>query len=157
MVQLLLSYNTCRGIQLLRPNNCSWLLHLPGTIALAGSKSRGRILLTGETLFRRCYKPNHTFDTCWGIFESFTATVTKSEKSLLVSISNEKVKMQYFFVMKSEKLLLFHIEKWQIITNTWSKINPSLLLTEEAPFYLSGKKNYPRPNPKLLLSALIKA
>ena len=107
VVQLLLSCNTCRGILLLRPNNCSWPLHLPGKFALAGSKSQGRILLTGETLFRRCYKPNHTFDTCWGIFESFTATVTKSEKSLLVSISNEKVKMQYFLLWKVKNCYFF--------------------------------------------------
>ena len=54
VVLRLLSYNTCRGNQLLRTNNCSWLLHLPGTIVLAGSKSRRRILLTGEAPFCRC-------------------------------------------------------------------------------------------------------
>ena len=34
--QSLLSYNTYRGIQQLRPNNCSLLLHLLGKFALAG-------------------------------------------------------------------------------------------------------------------------
>ena len=50
------------------------LLHLPGKIVLAGSKSRGRLLLTGEAHFHRCSKLNLAFDTCWGIFESFTAS-----------------------------------------------------------------------------------
>ena len=73
VVQCLLSYNTCQGIQLLRSRN-SWLLHLPGKIELAGSNSRGHFLLIGEAHFFLCYKPNHTFETCQGIFESFTAT-----------------------------------------------------------------------------------
>ena len=45
-------------------------------IELAGSKSRGMILvilLTEETHFRCCYKPNLAFDTCQGTFESFKA------------------------------------------------------------------------------------
>ena len=73
VVQRLLSYNTCWGFQLL-PSDSFWLLHLPGNIELAGRKSRRRILLTRATPFRRCYKPNLTFDTCRGIFESFTAS-----------------------------------------------------------------------------------
>ena len=67
-VQLLLSYNTCRGIQLLQWCNFSWLLHLRGNIELAGSKSRGRIIMTGEAPFHRCYKLNLTFYTCRGFF-----------------------------------------------------------------------------------------
>ena len=73
VVQLLLSYNTCRGFQLLQPNNCSWLLHLLETIELAGSKSLGEGSYW-EAPFRWCYKPNLTLNTCWGIFESFTVT-----------------------------------------------------------------------------------
>ena len=42
-------------------------------IELAGNKSRGMILLTEETHFRCCYKPNLAFDTCQGTFESFKA------------------------------------------------------------------------------------
>ena len=61
VVQRLLSYNTCCGFQLLRSDSFSWLLHLPGNIEFAGSKSRGRILQTGETHFRRCFKPNLYF------------------------------------------------------------------------------------------------
>ena len=72
--QRILSYNNCRGIQLLQSGNFSWLLHLPRKIELAGSSSPGHFLLTGEAQFRRCYKLNHTFDTCWGIFDPFTAT-----------------------------------------------------------------------------------
>ena len=36
--QRLLSYNTCRGFLILRLDNSSRLLHLPGLIVLAGSK-----------------------------------------------------------------------------------------------------------------------
>ena len=68
VVQHLLSYNTCRRFLLLRSDSFSWLLHLPGNIVLAGSKSRGIVLLTRETHFCRCYQPNPTFDTCQGIF-----------------------------------------------------------------------------------------
>ena len=38
--QRLLSYNTCRRFLILRSDNFSWLLHLPGLIVLAGSKNR---------------------------------------------------------------------------------------------------------------------
>ena len=48
VVQRLLSYNTCRGFQLLRSDNFSWLLHLPGNIELVDSKSRGMLLMTGK-------------------------------------------------------------------------------------------------------------
>ena len=47
-VQCLLSYNTCQGIQLLQSDRFSWLLHLPGTIELAGSKSRGSSYWPGK-------------------------------------------------------------------------------------------------------------
>ena len=63
--------------------------------------------------------------------------VTKSEK-------------QYFFVWKSEKSLLFRVEKWKIVTflywkvpNSKSKINPSLLLTGEHFFSCRGRKMVP--------------
>ena len=67
-VQLLLSYNTCRGIHFLPQNSCSWLLHLTGKIVLTRSKSQGRLLLTGEAHFHRCSKLNLDFDTCQGIY-----------------------------------------------------------------------------------------
>ena len=51
VVQHLLSYNTCRRFQLLRSKNSFWLLHLSGIFALAGSKSRGMLLLTGNLIF----------------------------------------------------------------------------------------------------------
>ena len=91
VVQLLLSYNTCPGTQLLQPNKCSWLLHLPGKFALAGSKSQGRLLLTRESHFRRCSKQNLTPYTCRGIFESFTAT----DRGFLY----QKVTNHYFFAV----------------------------------------------------------
>ena len=72
--QRILSSNTCRGIQLLWPNSCFCLLHLPGKFALAGRNSRGRILLTGEPHFCQWYKLNHAFDTCQGFFKLFTAS-----------------------------------------------------------------------------------
>ena len=64
---------------------------LAGEIALAGSISRGQLLLTGEPHICLCYKLNHAFDTCQGNFELFTAfnrglLVTKSVKSLLFCI-----------------------------------------------------------------------
>ena len=94
VVQCLLSYNTCRGFLLLRSDIFSWLLHLPGNIELAGSKSQGMPVLTGEAHFRHCYsinrillftlarefyfrwcfKPNLTRYTCRGVFLSFTCT-----------------------------------------------------------------------------------
>ena len=49
VVQRLLSYNNCRGIQLLRSGNFSWLLHLPGKTEMAGSISRG--LRPGKLIF----------------------------------------------------------------------------------------------------------
>ena len=55
--------------------------------------------------------------------------------------------------MKSEK----NTFSYRKVTNSKSKINPPLLLTGEAPFYLPGKEKDPWPTTKLLLSALIKA
>ena len=60
--QRILSYDTCWGIQLLGSGNLSWLLHLPGT----APTDRGSSVSL-------CYKPNLTFDTCRGLFESCTA------------------------------------------------------------------------------------
>ena len=37
-----------------------------------------------------------------------------NKKWKIITISYEKVKNCYFFVLKSKKLLLFHTEKWQI-------------------------------------------
>ena len=45
---------TCQRFLILRSDSFYWLLHLPGNIELAGSKSRGKLLLTGETPFRWC-------------------------------------------------------------------------------------------------------
>ena len=35
------------------------------------------LLRTGEAHFRWCYKPNFTFDFCWGIFESYHKAFAK--------------------------------------------------------------------------------
>ena len=51
--QHLLSYNTCRVFLILRFDNCSWILHLPGLIELTGSKSREMLQLAGEFLNNR--------------------------------------------------------------------------------------------------------
>ena len=50
VVQRLLSYKTCRGFLILWLDNSSRLLHLPGLIVLAGSKSRGMLVLAGDFL-----------------------------------------------------------------------------------------------------------
>ena len=98
--QRFLSNNTCRGFLILRTESCSWLLHLPGNIELAGSKSR----LAGEYHFRRCNKLNLTFAICRRIFESFTGTDRGSSKINLYK------KMQIDKLL-SVKELLFHIKK----------------------------------------------
>ena len=100
-VQRLLSYNPCRGFQLLRSEIFSWLFHLPGIIELAGSKSRGMLLLTGEA---------HTDDTCRDMFESFTATDR--------GLRSKKWQIITFFVWRSEKSLLFRVKKWKIVQGT---------------------------------------
>ena len=100
-VQRLLSYNTCRGFQLLRSEIFSWLFHLPGNIELAGSKSRGMLMLTGEA---------HTDDTCRDMFESFTATDR--------GLRSKKWQIITFFVWISEKSLLFRVKKWKIVQGT---------------------------------------
>ena len=76
---------------------------LAGDHCVAGSKSRGKIILTGEAPFRRCSKLNLAFDTCRGIFESFTAT----DRGYKLQI----VKNHYYIVLKSENSLLFRVEK----------------------------------------------
>ena len=48
VVQHLLCYNTCRRFLILRSDSFSWLLHLPWPIILAGSKSRGMLLLAAD-------------------------------------------------------------------------------------------------------------
>ena len=50
VVQRLLSNKTCRGFLILWSDNSSRLLHLPGLIVLAGSKSRGMLVLAGDFL-----------------------------------------------------------------------------------------------------------
>ena len=91
---------------------------MPETIELAGSKSRGMLLLTRETHFRRCYKPNLTFDTCRGTLESFTAIDRgfQKQKDVNLTFLDEKVTSPYLFVLKSGELLLLRTEKRQIFT-----------------------------------------
>ena len=48
VVQRLLSCNTCRRYLILLSDSFFLLLHLPGNIELAGSKSRGMLLLTSD-------------------------------------------------------------------------------------------------------------
>ena len=80
-----------------------------------------------------------------------------NKKWQIITFSYEKVKIEYFFMLKSDKSLLFHIEKWQIFTYSRSKIKSFTATDRGTPFYLPGKEYDPRPNTKLLLSALIKA
>ena len=51
----------CRGFLILRSDNSSRLMHLPGLVVLAGSKSRGMLLLVEDFLsckmFRVLYLP----------------------------------------------------------------------------------------------------
>ena len=131
----LLSYNTCLGFQLLQSDRGSWLLHLPGNIELAGSKSWGMLLLTREAHFRPCYKPNLSFDTCREIFESFTA-------------------LTGVFSNKKWKHIIFCMKKWQ----NHCKVNKSLSNADRGtPLYLLHQENCPRWATEILLSALIKA
>ena len=82
-------------------------------------------------------------------------TLSREFSNLLLPL---RVKNHYFLVWKSEESLLFRVEKWQILTYSKSKINPSLPLVDRGKsFYLPGKENGPRPYTKLLLSTLIKA
>ena len=110
VVLRLLSYNTCRGKQLLRPNSCSWLLHLPGTAPTDRGSSFSPVLST-ESYFSHLPGNFRIFYCNWeGLL------VTKSEKSLLfcmkkwniITFSYWKVKNHYFFVLKSVKSLLIH-------------------------------------------------
>ena len=60
--QPFLSYNTSHGFPILRSDNSSRLLHFPGLIVLAGSKSREMLVLAGDflsckLLFRVLYLP----------------------------------------------------------------------------------------------------
>ena len=88
---------------ILRSNNFSWLLHLPDPIVLADSKSRGMLLLTGESHFLRCYKLSLSFDIFCGIFESFTILLTRALFKQDVNLT--------FSYEKNDKSLLFRIEK----------------------------------------------
>ena len=66
----------------------------------------------------------------------------------------------YFFVLKSDKVLLFRIKNYDKSLLFTEKENKSLTDTVwGTPFYLPQKENDPRPDSdtKLLLSALIKA
>ena len=38
------------------------------------------------------------------------------KKFKIITILYEKVKIHYFFELKNEKSLLFHVEKWKIFT-----------------------------------------
>ena len=118
---------------ILRSDNFSWLLHLPDSIVLADSKSRGMLLLTGESHFLRCYKLSLSFDIFCGIFESFTILLTRTlfKQDVNLTFSYEKitnhylywkVTNRYFFVIKSDKSLRFQIEKWQIVTFSYCKV-----------------------------------
>ena len=124
---------------ILRSNNFSWLLHLPDPIVLADSKSRGMLLLTGESHFLRCYKLSLSFDIFCGIFESFTILLTtdhwpglclnkmwillfRMKKWQIITFSYWKVTNRNFFVIKSDKSLRFQIEKWQIVTFSYCKV-----------------------------------
>ena len=98
--------NTCQGFQLLRWGNFSWLLHLPGKIALAGSKSWGLILLTREAPLCRCSKLNLAFDTCRRIFESFPAC------DRLIGA----------YIYKKWQIITFRMKKWKIITISCGKV-----------------------------------
>ena len=131
VVQRLLSYNTCLGIQLLVSDIFSWLLHLLGTIELVGSKSRGMLLLTGQAHFCRCYTVNQIL--LWhlpGNFRIFYCycqglSATKKDKSLLFyeKVKNYyffvlKVTNRYFFALKIEKLLIFLVKENKTFTDT---------------------------------------
>ena len=66
-------------------------------------------------------------------------TLSREFSNLLLPL---RVKNHYFLVWKSEESLLFRVEKWQILTYSKSKINPSLLLVDRGKsFYLPGKEN----------------
>ena len=111
--QRLLSYIACRGFMILQWDNSSRLLHLQGLIVLADSKSRGMLLLTGESHFLRCYKLSLSFDIFCGIFESFTILLTRAlfKQDVNLTFSYEKMTNHYFFVLKSDKSLLFRNKK----------------------------------------------
>ena len=148
VVHRLLSYNTSRGFQLLWSDIFSWLLHLPVTIELDSSKSRRMLLLTGEAHFRRCYKPNLTFDTCWGIFKSVTATGAFSHKKWrIITFSHERVKNHNFFMLKSDKSLLF-------VTKSYKSL---LFLVKGNKLFTVTDREHLLSATNFLLSALIKA
>ena len=98
---------------ILRSDNFSWLLHLPDPIVLADSENRGMLLLTGESHFLRCYKLSLSFDIFCGIFESFTILLTRAlfKQDVNLTFSYEKMTNHYFFVLKSDKSLLFRNKK----------------------------------------------
>ena len=115
------SYNTCRGIQLLRSGNFFWLLHLPGTapywlgkliftgvcinrillLTLAGNFSKLLLQLGGSSSRKK-----------WKII-TFSYGKVKYPSFLLW-----KVKNLYFFVLKSDESLLIRKVKW-ILHSYW--------------------------------------
>ena len=96
----LLRYNTCRRFLILRSNNFSLLMQMPGPIELAGSKSRGRFLLAGEfSNLLPCYWPRHCKDVI--------LICICMKKWQIVTFLCRKVTNCYLFLLNSDKLLLF--------------------------------------------------
>ena len=108
--------------------NSSLAITLAGEFSFCGQTTapgyctwRGRLLLTGEGHFRRCYKPNLTFDTCRGLFESFCATES-NKKWKIITFSYKKVKYHYFFILKKWNIITFSCWKCKIVTFSYRKV-----------------------------------
>ena len=106
VVQHLLSYNTCRRFQLLRSKNSFWLLHLSGIFALAGSKSRGMLLLTGNLIFASVINQFILLTLLLLLTGAFTVV------SLLFRVKKWK---PLLFLLKSDKSLPVLIGKVKLI------------------------------------------
>ena len=63
------------------------------------------VTLTGESNFFQCYKLNFIFDTCRGIYKSFTVTDGASRNRMNHNFVQKEVKM------KNLKVVTFCIEK----------------------------------------------